>query len=203
MIDDILQYRDIIVEFCGVVTGLIYLYYSVNEKIELWIWGFLSSSFTFLSFFLINLYSEAFLQLYYLVISVYGWYIWKFGIIQNHHKEVLHIKRVNKYELKNLVLWFLLLYSLILSLLLFAPSYFGVKSSNLPFLDAFCTTASIIGTWMLSRKHLENWIVWIVVDFISIGITFYNELYFYSFLFVVYTIVAFLGYKKWKSLIVN
>lgn len=200
MIDYLLQSKDLIFEICGVLTGLIYLYYSVNEKIELWMWGILSSLFAFLSFLFASLYSEAFLQIYYVAISVYGWYIWKFGLTQDHHKEVLHINRVSWREWKYLIVWFLVLYGIIVLLLKYAPAYLGFSTSQLPYLDGFCTSASILGTWMLSRKHLENWIVWIVVDALSIGVTFYKELYFYSFLFVVYTIVAFIGYKKWKAL---
>lgn len=200
MFDYILGYRDLIIEILGVITGLIYLYYSVNEKIELWIWGFLSSGFTFLSFLFANLYSEAFLQIYYLIISIYGWYIWKFGVSLNHTKEYLHIKRVTRSEWRELVALFILLYSVLLLLLIYAPVLLGLSSSQLPYLDGFCTAGSIIGTWMLSRKHLENWIVWIIVDALSVGITIYKELYFYSFLFVIYTIVAILGYRKWKVL---
>lgn len=200
MFDFLLGYRDLIIEILGVITGLIYLYYSVNEKIELWIWGFLSSGFTFLSFLIANLYSEAFLQIYYLIISVYGWYIWKFGVTHNHAKEPLHIKRVSKTEWKGLILLFLLLYGAILVLLIYMPALLGLSTSQLPYLDGFCTAASIVGTWMLSRKHLENWIVWIFVDALSVGITMYKELYFYSFLFVIYTIVAILGYMKWREL---
>ena len=203
MFDFILGYRDLIIEILGVLTGLIYLYYSVNEKIELWIWGFLSSGFTFLSFFLANLYSEAFLQIYYLIISVYGWYIWKFGVSRDHTKKYLHIKRVSTSEWKQLIAVFLLLYGALLLLLIYAPALLGLGSSQLPYLDGFCTAASIVGTWMLSRKHLENWIVWIIVDALSVGITLYKELYFYSFLFVIYTIVAILGYMKWRDLSYN
>lgn len=203
MFDLITTYRDILLEVSGVLTGLIYLYYSVNEKIELWIWGFISSALAFVAFMLAHLYSEAFLQIYYLVISLYGWYIWKFGVTHHHHKETLHIKRVTFEEFKWLILSLLIIYIVILLFLFYIPPMLGLPTSQLPFLDGFCTAVSIVGTWMLSRKHLENWIVWIIVDTLSIGITFYKELYFYSFLFVVYSVVAFIGYLKWKRLSIN
>lgn len=192
-----------LIEVLGTITGLIYLYYSVNERIELWVWGFLSSFFAVLTFSMAQLYSEAILQVYYLIISVYGWYIWKVGVVENHESHKLTIKESSKTQIFSLVLVFIFIYLIILSILMIGPNYIGISPTQVPFLDCFCTTGSIIGTWMLSRKLLENWLVWVLVDFLGIGVSIYKELYFYAFLFFVYTVVAYIGYLKWRKLMLK
>lgn len=190
-----------LIEVFGTITGLIYLYYSVNERIELWIWGFLSSLFTFLIFYLSQLYSESVLQIYYLIISIYGWYIWRFGVVENHQAKQIIISKISIYQIFSLTFWFIFIYLVILYLLIKGPSYLSLTPTQVPYFDAFCTSGSIIGTWMLSRKLLENWLVWVVVDFVSIGISVYKGLYFYAFLFLIYTVVSIVGYRKWGTLI--
>ena len=89
------------------------------------------------------------------------------------------------------------IYVVILLLLLFLPEQLGIQSSSLPYLDALTTSAAIVATWMLAKKYLENWIVWIVVDFISMWMYVYKELNITAFLFAGYTIAAIIGYRVW------
>jgi nicotinamide mononucleotide transporter len=88
------------------------------------------------------------------------------------------------------------------SLLLFALIWFILKNytdSNVPVADSLATSLSIVATWMLARKILEHWLVWIFVDLFSIGLFWYKELYPTVVLFVVYTIMAVVGYFEWKK----
>jgi nicotinamide mononucleotide transporter len=71
--------------------------------------------------------------------------------------------------------------------------------SPLPKADSFTTALSIVATWMLARKILENWLLWIVVDAASAGMYFYKELYPTAILFVVYTVMAVIGYWQWRK----
>lgn len=94
---------------------------------------------------------------------------------------------------------------IILILLVFAltivSGYFlkNYADSSLPYLDAFTTSASIVATWMLARKMLENWLFWIVIDMVSMFMYIYKELYATAALFLVYTVIAYFGYLKWKK----
>jgi len=90
---------------------------------------------------------------------------------------------------------------------LYVPALLDIASSDMPFLDAFTTAASIVATWMLARKYIEHWLIWIVVN--SVSMVMYlakaqryvdsKGLYLYSFLFLIYTIGAYVGYRAWKK----
>jgi len=71
--------------------------------------------------------------------------------------------------------------------------------SPVPYWDAFTSSGSVVATWMLARKYLENWLFWIIVDFVSMGIYIYRDLYPTVLLFFVYTSMAFIGYINWKK----
>jgi nicotinamide mononucleotide transporter len=74
-----------------------------------------------------------------------------------------------------------------------------ILPSDLLYWDAFTTAASIIATWMLARKIIEQWLVWILVDMISMGLYLYKGLYLTAGLFLIYTVLAFVGYWQWKK----
>ena len=74
------------------------------------------------------------------------------------------------------------------------------RDSTVPWWDSLTTSLSIIAMWMLAHKYVEQWLVWLVVDIVSCGIYIYKDLYFTSFLYGLYTVIAFFGYLKWKQL---
>jgi len=86
-------------------------------------------------------------------------------------------------------------------LILFFLIWFLLKNytdSPVPMADALATALSIVATWMLARKILEHWLVWIFVDAFSVGLFWYKDLLPTVILFVVYTIMAYIGYREWK-----
>ena len=74
--------------------------------------------------------------------------------------------------------------------------------STVPLTDSFTTALSVIGMWMLARKYLQQWWVWVVVDVISAMLYVYKELYFTSILYALYAIIAIFGFLKWKKMMV-
>ena len=72
--------------------------------------------------------------------------------------------------------------------------------SDVPWWDAFTPALSIIGMWMLAKKYLEQWWVWIVVDVVCVGLYIYKELYFTAGLYALYAIIAIFGWLNWKKL---
>ena len=70
--------------------------------------------------------------------------------------------------------------------------------STVPYWDALNTALSIIAMWMMARKWVEQWLVWLVVDAISTGLYIYKEIYFYAVLYFIYTIIAWYGYREWE-----
>jgi nicotinamide mononucleotide transporter len=180
------------IEFLGAILGIAYIFFSIRQNILTWPVGLLTSALYVWVFFVSKLYADMGLQMYYVVISIYGWYEWKKGDPVTH-AEPVKISGING-KLAVILAG--------VSLLLFALIWFILKNytdSNVPVADSLATSLSIVATWMLARKILEHWLVWIFVDLFSIGLFWYKELYPTVVLFVVYTIMAVVGYFEWKK----
>jgi nicotinamide mononucleotide transporter len=179
------------IELLGAILGIAYIFFSIRQSILTWPVGLLTSVLYVWVFFVSKLYADMGLQVYYVVISIYGWYEWLRGN-QSNHSEPIQVSRLS------VKLGFSLS---IVSLFLFLLIWFVLKNytdSPVPMADAFATALSIVATWMLARKILEHWLVWIFVDAFSIGLFWYKDLLPTVILFVVYTVMAYVGYREWK-----
>jgi len=188
----------LLTELLGVITALVYLYFSVKQKIWLWPFGILTSALYFYIFFISRLYADMGLQVYYLFISFYGWYYW-YSKPQKQNQDKLPVSKINSRQIIRLCLLTLVLYWLIVLALKNVPTWLDIPASDILYWDAFTTAASITATWMLARKILEHWLVWILVDSLSIGLYVYKGLFVTSFLFFIYTLIALYGYFEWKK----
>jgi len=184
------------IELLGAILGITYIFFSIRQNILTWPVGLLSSILYVWVFLVSKLYADMGLQLYYVVISIYGWYEWLHGS-RSAKPEVLKVSRL----------------SLKLGLVLTAVSIFiflliwyilnDYTDSPVPMADALATSLSIVATWMLARKILEHWLVWIFVDTFSIGLFWYKDLLPTVILFVVYTVMAIVGFIEWKKELSN
>jgi len=180
------------VEIVGSVLSLIYLYLSVKRRISLWIFGFLASALYAVIFFQSQFYAGMTLQFYYMFVSVYGWINWKRG--QEKTGKELPVSRVPKKTIGYLAL---------ASILIFFLYYFVHSKTDSSLLvavgDSFVTALSIVATWMLAKKYIEYWLVFIIVNPISASLYFHQSLYPTAVLFLVYTTIAVVGYFQWKK----
>ena len=178
------------VELLGSVLSFIYLYLSVKQKSSLWIFGFLCSLLYMVVFFQSKFYADMTLQVYYLVVSVYGWINWKFGKTKAG-KEIL-ITHTPKKIVPILI---------IIAVAIYFAYYFVLRQTDspLPRADSLTTALSIVATWMLAKKYIEYWLVFVFVDGLSAGLYFYKDLYPTAILFVVYTVMAVVGYYQWRK----
>ena len=179
------------IELLGSVLSIIYLYLSIKQKVSLWIFGFLCSLLYVVVFFQSKFYADMSLQFYYLGVSAFGWISWKAGKPEN--RKELPVKRTT--PLSGAII-------LVIALVLYFLYYFILSEytdSPLPKADSFTTALSIVATWMLARKMIEHWWLWIIVDSVSAGLYFYKALYPTAILFVIYTIMAIIGYQQWKK----
>lgn len=177
------------IEITGTVLSLIYLYLSIKQKVSLWIFGFLASALYVVVFFESKLYADMSLQFYYLIVSVYGWINWKRA---KEAKELQATVTTKKMWLQLLIATVVIYFVYYIVLLYFTDS-------TIPKSDSLVGALSVIATWMLARKLIENWLVWIVVDAICVGLYVYKGLYPTVGLFVVYTVMAVLGYFQWRK----
>ena len=236
------------IEIAGALTGIIYVFLEIRQSIWLWPFGIVTSALYILVFFTSKFYADAGLQVYYLVISVFGWYWWARGRSVERRAESVkpgtkgleltetdplpggargglkeesverkaesgeegrstghRAQSTGEKEKRELPVTKLLLKTgIILSgvfAALFALMWYildNFTDSPVPGWDSFLTALSIIATWMLARKILEHWILWIVVDIVSMFVYMLKGLYPTVVLFGVYSAMAFVGYFEWR-----
>lgn len=182
-------------ELVAVVFGLVSVYLSARENILSWPTAIVNVAIFFVLFWRAKLYADAVLQLVYLALSVYGWYEWRFGGAQ--HTRLL-VSRVTRQHWMTLVPLFLL-------------GGFGLGAalarytdSPVPYFDALLTSASLVAQWMMTRKLLENWLVWILADLVYVPLFIQRGLPLTALQYAVFLALAAMGWVGWRrSLVVH
>ena len=180
------------IELLGAILGIAFIFFSIRQNILTWPTGLATSALYIVVFFQSKFYADMGLQVYYVAISIYGWYYWIKGN-KPENSTTVPVRRTSKNLWLKLITIALILYFAILIILL------NFTDSDVPFMDSFTTALSIIATWMLAKKYIEQWLIWIFVDIISAGLYIYKELWPTVILFAVYTVMAYLGYIQWKK----
>ena len=180
------------IELLGAILGIAYISFSIRQNILTWPTGLATSALYIFVFFQSKFYADMGLQIYYVGISIYGWYYWIKGS-KPENSTIVPVRRTSKNLWFKLIAIALILYFAILIILL------NFTGSDVPFMDSFTTALSIIATWMLAKKYIEQWLIWIFVDIISAGLYIYKELWPTVILFAVYTVMAYLGYIEWRK----
>ena len=181
-------------EIIGTVSGLVYLYLEIRESVWLWPVGLLTSGMYVVVFFQSKFYADMVLNIYYVAISVYGWYLWLYGRRSAGNEDAsLLITKTPSHMWKYLAASFLGMFLLMIWVLK------SFTDSPVPVGDAFATALSIVATWMLARKYIEQWWLWVVVNAVSLGLFMWKGLYPTSVLFFFYTTMAIVGYFQWKK----
>jgi nicotinamide mononucleotide transporter len=184
---------DNLAEIGGTIFGLIYVWFSIRQNLLTWPAGIISSLLYCWVFFDARFYAQTGLQVYYVFISFYGWWSWQSNSKNGPDRKSLKISFTNS------SLWIkLILLNFVISWIIY---YITSRYTNdsIPVTDASIASLSIIATWMLARKKIEHWLIWIFVDLISAGLYFYRGLYPTVLLFIVYSIMAGIGYFEWKK----
>ncbi len=180
------------IELLGAILGLFYIFFSIRQHILTWPIGLLTSIFYVIIFFQSGFYADMGLQVYYVIISIYGWYFWLKGN-RPVNEDKIPVKTCRN------ILW---LKIITVTIIIFFVILFILKNytnSTVPIMDSLTTAFSISATWMLARKYIEHWIIWIFVDIVSGGLYIYKDLWPTAILFLVYTVMAFLGFIEWKK----
>ena len=177
-------------ELIAVLLAILYLLLAVRQNILCWPAGIISSVLYFFIMKTAGLYMEAYLQIFYVFMGFYGWSQWK--------KVTNNSFVVNTWS--GLKHFYAISFVIILSFLsgLFMHSF---TDAALPFIDAFVTWGAIIATYMVAKKLIENWIYWFVIDSVSILLFISRGLIPTAFLFGIYIVIIFFGYKSWKKIL--
>ena len=177
-------------EIIAVVLNLIYLILLIKEKIACWFFGISGSIVSIYLFYSIGLYSESILYIYYVVIGIYGYQLWK---KKNKSKDNLKIKTIN---LKKHLL--IVVVGILLAII--AGRYFKSHTDAVnPYLDAFTTIFSFIASFLEARKILSSWLFWIAINTATILLYFQQHLDYYLLLTIIYIVFSFIGYIDWRK----
>ncbi|SDW15080.1 nicotinamide mononucleotide transporter [Marininema mesophilum] len=179
------------IEVWTTITGLLCVYLNARENI----WGFpialINVSIFFIMFYQVHLYADMGLQVFFFILSVIGWYFWLTG--DKNSKDV----RVTRNMTKNETI--ITIGTILVGGMLWAFLLDKFTDASIPYLDATLAVASIIAQYFLSRKVLQNWLIWIFINVFSIGMYWYKELYMTSGLYLLFLGIATWGYFSWKQ----
>jgi nicotinamide mononucleotide transporter len=177
-------------ELWAVITGVLYILLAARENIWCWLFGIISSGLSIYVFFISKLYAESILYFYYILAGFYGWYKWSQKTNSTDHLPV------SRWKAKDHMLAVFAGVLLSLSLAWVLRQY---TDAQMPLIDAHTTIFSFIATYMTAKKILENWLYWIVIDCVSIWLYWNRDLYLYSVLMLVYTLMAVYAFQNWKK----
>lgn len=184
---------DLILQIAGLAMGLLYLWWEYHANSRMWIVGAVMPMVSMWLYFRKGLYADFAINIYYLAMALYGYIAWTFGFARKN-KPPLPVRHARPVVSAASVGVLLVVWALLYLWLEY------LTDSNVPVADAFTTAGSIVGTWMLARKYIEQWIYWIAVDTVCVVLYIYKQIPFYGVLYAVYTVVAVFGYFKWVRL---
>ena len=178
------------IEGLAVSTGLASVWFSVKERIWVYPIGLISVSiYVYLSF-IYGIYADMGINIYYVLISIYGWYRWLQPSESGAAKEITH--NSGKEWLLSIVLFLLSWVILFVILQRFTDS-------EIPLWDSLTTSLAIVGMWLMAEKKVEHWLFWIATDLLSIPLYYYKNLLLTSGQFFVFTILAVIGWLQWNK----
>ena len=184
-------------EALAVLLAIAYLVLAVRERLLCWYCAFVSTAIYTAIFWDVNLFMDSALNVYYMAMAVFGWHQWKYGGVSeaDDNTEVAgvpimslsssqHVKMIVSITALSLISGYLL------------GEY---SQAAWPYVDSFTTWGSVIATYLVARKYLENWLYWIVIDIVSIPLYLDRGLNLTALLFGAYVIIAIVGYFSWRN----
>ena len=202
----------IALEIIAVVLGVASVFFSMRRNILVFPTGIISTSIYIYILFAFGLLGEGLIQVYYTIMSIYGWILWSDGKEDNAKVEVFWAKRIDWLMGGILFLICVFLIAAIYYLKPWIENGFSMVDVQLNlnylnwsnWLDIFVTAIFLVGMWFMAKRRVENWIFWIIGDLICIPIFIYNGLLLTSIQYFFFTILAVIGYFEWrKSVVIN
>jgi len=179
-----------LLEFIAVIFGIASVLFSRKENILVYPTGIINTVlYTWFCFSWWGLYAEGSLNFYYTIMSIYGWYIWT----RKTNNKTIEITWNSRKDWIVSILFFITCW---IVLYLVLKHY---TKSNVPLGDSFASATAYTGMWQMTRKKIENWIWWILTNTASIPLYFYKGAVFTSFQYIVFLMLAIVGFIEWKK----
>ena len=179
-----------LLEILGFITGATCVLLQVRENIWNWPIGIANNIMFMVLFWQSKLYADAALQIFFMSISVYGWWKWRFGGKDHSTLAVSRTTRAMGLKLAAATVTAAAIIYFILR---------RFSDSDVPYGDATTTAISLTAQFMLGRKLIENWLLWIAVNVLYIGLYSYKRLYLTAFLYAIFIGMCIMGWKSWKK----
>ncbi len=190
-------------EFWATLTGAVAVWLSMKEHLSSWIIGIINVILAFIMFYQIQLYPDMLLQVFFLITNILGFYFWKFPKVEDSNlKKQLKISSL-KLNQSITFTGLILICTVIMgtfskNLHELFPRIFSLPSS-FPYLDSFTTVASIAATFLLMKKKIEAWWVWLIIDIISTYMYFVKGIKIYAVLYLVFCGIAIFAALEWRK----
>jgi nicotinamide mononucleotide transporter len=178
------------IEIWATIFGVISVYLTVKENIWCWPTGLVMVILYIVIFRDAKLYSDMILQIIYVFMQIYGWYYWVYG---DKKKDKLPVTTL---KLKTFAVWAV---SIVIGTAVWGYIMATYTDASFPYADGFITVASLVAQWFLSKKYLQSWWLWIIVDVIAIGVYGMKALYLTSGLYVIFLVLATSGLMQWRK----
>jgi len=179
-------------EKIAVAFGLANIYLTVRQNIWCWPVGVVMVSLYIYIFFGAKLYSDALLNVFFLAMQFYGWYHWTRGGVE-HSTSLSAVTRLTRTE------WLWTAAGTASGTAVLGTAMHRYTDASLPYPDAFTTTLSVIAQFLLTKKYLDNWTLWIIADVVYIVVYTIKALYWTAGLYVVFLVLCVKGYRDWKA----
>lgn len=177
-----------LIEWGAVVFNVLYVVLAARRHIACWPAGIVGVVLSFVVYCSARLYSDATLQVCYLGLSIYGWWQWSKG----KEEENRFIRRMD-FQCHFRILMLGLVSGLVMGW------FWSLFNAALPFIDGLTTSFGLLTTWLVAKRYLENWIYWIVIDLVCVGVYINREIDAFVYLFLLYAILAVWGWKRWRN----
>lgn len=178
------------IELLAALLGVTGVWLTTRQNIWCWPVGLANVTLSMFVFLQAKLYYDFVLQIFYFVLTLFGWYSWLFGTKKSQR---LYVSNIGKMKL------LLSIAITAVSVIVLGKVAETYTDASLPYWDAFTTTGGIIATFWMARKIIENWYAWIIIDILCTFIYIYKELYAFSVLYFIFAILAVIGYIQWKK----
>ena len=185
-----------ILEVVAFITGLLCVLLAALNIIWNWPFAIISTGISIYVFLNAHLYADMGQYVYLFLSNIYGWYYWS---RRPKNEPSIPIKRISKKQLAWSFAAIVVLSPVLGYMLVRMAPILHYSPAAFPYLDSFCTVCSLIAQLFLARRVLENWLLWVFVDVIYIGVYYMKDLHLFAVLFLVYTGLAVFGYLDWRK----
>ncbi len=177
-------------EIVGAVTGLLCVWLAARQNVWTWPIALISVFFYFVFFYQIRLFADMGLQVFFFGSNLYGWYEWRYG---GKNKAELPVSRLKPGHT------FLALTLGAITSILLALYFQSFTNASYPWIDSTLAAYSIVAQILLTRKKIENWVIWLLVDVVYVGLYWEKEAYVTAGLYFIFLIIAAQGFWEWKK----